>query len=98
MSDPGSYATSLKYHNDKVGIAPSEPNHNRTIKQLAHKDIASGSTNQTWAEETEMGLDWTLQGEYYRTPNYSPPPVPPSPTSWYPPPPITDPPTHGVMV
>jgi hypothetical protein len=80
-----------------------EPDHNTVIEQLAREHIASGDRSWSWAEEVEMGVDWTPQGEY-RPASYSPPPAPPSPTCWVPPSPPTPvcrppkaqfPPHHG---
>ena len=47
VSDPGSYATSLKYHNNKAGIAPPELDHDLMINLLMHKQIAPGDSDQT---------------------------------------------------
>jgi hypothetical protein len=87
-SDHGPYATSFEYHEREGGITPMEPDHDVVIEQLAREHIASDDRSRSWAEEVEMGVDWTLQGEY-RLATYSPPPAPPSPAPWYPPQPPT---------
>jgi hypothetical protein len=62
-SDHDPYAAPFEYPEHEGGNA-LEPDHDAVIEQLAREHIASGDRSRSWAEEVEMGLDWTLQGEY----------------------------------